>query len=168
MRIEYNQMNFFFHYEKVVLVGDTKLAIQEMNVMTSLIGKNQGIKKTIARIENFEYINLSQSIGVDTIINKKIIAADKIFKFVRKGNVSSVANLHGTNAEIIEFIVKPGTKITKNPINQLSFPIDSNIAGIIRNGIPIIPFGDFQLVENDKTIVFSLTESIKEIEKFLQ
>ena len=143
-------------------------ANSEMNVMTSLVGKNHGIKKTIARIENFDYINLSQSIGVDTIINKKIIAADKIFKFVRKGNVSSVANLHGTNAEIIEFIVKPGTKITKKPINQLNFPKDSNIAGIIRNGIPIIPFGDFQLIENDKTIVFSLTESIKEIEKFFQ
>ena len=143
-------------------------ANSEMNVMTSLVGKNHGIKKTIARIENFDYINLSQSIGVDTIINKKIIAADKIFKFVRKGNVSSVANLHGTNAEIIEFIVKPDTKITKKPINQLNFPKDSNIAGVIRNGIPIIPFGDFQLIENDKTIVFSLTESIKEIEKFFQ
>ena len=143
-------------------------ANSEMNVMTSLVGKNHGIKKTIARIENFDYINLSQSIGVDTITNKKIIAADKIFKFVRKGNVSSVANLHGTNAEIIEFIVKSNTKITKKPINQLNFPKDSNIAGIIRNGIPIIPFGDFQLIENDKTIVFSLTESIKEIEKFFQ
>ena len=140
----------------------------EMNVMTSLVGKNKNNKKTIARIENFDYINLSQSIGVDTIINKKIIAADKIFKFVRKGNVSSVTNLHGTNAEIIEFVVKPHTKITKKPINQLSFPKNSNIAGIIRDGIPIIPFGDFQLIENDKTIVFSLTESIKEIEKFFQ
>ena len=143
-------------------------ANSEMNVMTSLVGKNHGIKKTIARIENFDYINLSQSIGVYTIINKKIIAADKIFKFVRKGNVSSVTNLHGTNAEIIEFIVKPNTKITQKPINKLNFPKDSNIAGIIRNGIPIIPFGDFQLIEDDKTIVFSLTESIKEIEKFFQ
>ena len=143
-------------------------ANSEMNVMTSLVGKNHGIKKTIARIENFDYINLSQSIGVDTIINKKIIAADNIFKFVRKGNVSSVANLHGTNAEIIEFIVKANTKITKKSINKLNFPPNSNIAGVIRDGIPIIPFGDFQLMENDKTIVFSLTESIKEIEKFFQ
>lgn len=143
-------------------------ANSEMNVMTSLVGKKHGIKKTIARIENFNYINLSQSIGIDTIINTKIIAADKIFKFVRKGNVSSVANLHGTNAEIIEFVVKPNTKITSKPINQLKFPSDSIIAGVIRNGIPIIPFGDFQLIENDKTIVFSLTESIKEIEKFFQ
>ena len=143
-------------------------ADSEMNIMTSLVGKSHGIKKTIARIENFDYINLSQSIGVDTLINKKIIAADNIFKFVRKGNVSSVANLHGTDAEIIEFIVKSGTKITKKPLNHLNFPNLSKIAGVIRDGNPIIPFGDFQLQENDQTIVFSLTESIKKIEEFFQ
>lgn len=143
-------------------------ADSEMNIMTSLVGKSHGIKKTIARIENFDYINLSQSIGVDTLINKKIIAADNIFKFVRRGNVSSVANLHGTDAEIIEFIVKRGSKITKKPLNQLNFPNLSKIAGVIRDGNPIIPFGDFQLQENDQTIVFSLTESIKKIEEFFQ
>ena len=143
-------------------------ADSEMNIMTSLVGKSHGIKKTIARIENFDYINLSQSIGIDTLINKKIIAADNIFKFVRKGNVSLVANLHGTDAEIIEFVVKDGSKITKSPINKLNFPNSSKIAGVIRNGNPIITFGDFHLKENDKTIVFSLTESIKEIEKFFQ
>ena len=143
-------------------------ADSEMNIMTSLVGKSHGIKKTIARIENFDYINLSQSIGIDTLINKKIIAADNIFKFVRKGNVSLVANLHGTDAEIIEFVIKDGSKITKSPINKLNFPNSSKIAGVIRNGIPIIPFGDFHLKENDKTIVFSLTESIQKIEKFFQ
>ena len=143
-------------------------ADSEMNIMTSLVGKSHGIKKTIARIENFDYINLSQSIGIDTLINKKIIAADNIFKFVRKGNVSLVANLHGTDAEIIEFVVKDGSKITKSPINKLNFPNSSKIAGVIRNGIPIIPFGDFHLKENDKTIVFSLIESIQKIEKFFQ
>ena len=143
-------------------------ADSEMNIMTSLVGKSHGIKKTIARIENFDYINLSQSIGIDTLINKKIIAADNIFKFVRKGNVSLVANLHGTDAEIIEFMVKDGSEITKSPINKLNFPNSSKIAGVIRNGIPIIPFGDFHLKENDKTIVFSLTESIQKIEKFFQ
>ena len=143
-------------------------ADSEMNIMTSLVGKSHGIKKTIARIENFDYINLSQSIGIDTLINKKIIAADNIFKFVRKGNVSLVANLHGTDAEIIEFVVKEGSQITKSPINKLKFPNSSKIAGVIRNGIPIIPFGDFHLKENDKTIVFSLTESIQKIEKFFQ
>jgi trk system potassium uptake protein TrkA len=143
-------------------------ADSEMNIMSSLVGKKYGIKKTIARIENFDYIHLSQSIGVDTLINKKIIAASNIFKFVRKGNVSSVSNLHGVDAEIIEFVVKGSSKVTKAPIKDLKFPNTSNIAGVIRDGLPIIPFGNFQLMENDKTIVFSLTESIKAIEKFFQ
>ena len=143
-------------------------ADSEMNIMSSLVGKKYGIKKTIARIENFDYIHLSQSIGVDTLINKKIIAASNIFKYVRKGNVSSVANLHGVDAEIIEFVVKEGSKVTKAPIRELKFPETSNIAGVIRKGIPIIPFGNFQLLKNDKTVVFSLTESIHEIEKFFQ
>ena len=143
-------------------------ADSEMNIMSSLVGKKHGIKKTIARIENFDYIHLSQSIGVDTLINKKIIAASDIFKFVRKGNVSSVSNLHGVDAEIIEFVVNEGSKVTKHPIRDLKFPKSANIAGVIRDSYAIIPFGNFQLMPNDKTIVFSLTESIKEIEQFFQ
>ena len=133
-----------------------------------MVAKNHGVKKTIARVENIDYIHLSQAIGVDTLINKKIIAASNIFKYVRKGNVSSVASLHGVDAEIIEFIVKPKSKVTKAPIRELKFPKTSNIAGVIRKGKGIIPFGDFQLQNEDKAIVFSLTESIHKIEKYFQ
>ena len=143
-------------------------ADSEMNIMSSLVAKNHGVKKTIARVENIDYIHLSQAIGVDTLINKKIIAASNIFKYVRKGNVSSVASLHGVDAEIIEFIVNPKSKVTKAPIRELKFPKTSNIAGVIRKGKGIIPFGDFQLKSEDKAIVFSLTESIHKIEKFFQ
>jgi trk system potassium uptake protein TrkA len=146
----------------------TVTADSEMNIMSSLVAKNHGVKKTIARVENIDYIHLSQAIGVDTLINKKIIAASNIFKYVRKGNVSSVASLHGVDAEIIEFIVKPKSKVTKAPIRELKFPKTSNIAGVIRKGKGIIPFGDFQLKSEDKAIVFSLTESIHKIEKFFQ
>ena len=143
-------------------------ADSEMNIMSSLVAKNHGVKKTIARVENIDYIHLSQAIGVDTLINKKIIAASNIFKYVRKGNVSSVASLHGVDAEIIEFIVNPKSKVTKAPIRELKFPKTSNIAGVIRKGKGIIPFGDFQLKSEDKAIVFSLTESIHKIENFFQ
>ncbi|MFL2571647.1 MAG: Trk system potassium transporter TrkA [Parvicellaceae bacterium] len=146
----------------------TVTADSEMNIMSSLVAKNHGVKKTIARVENIDYIHLSQAIGVDTLINKKIIAASNIFKYVRKGNVSSVASLHGVDAEIIEFIVKPKSKVTKAPIKDLKFPKTSNIAGVIRKGVGIIPFGDFQLQSDDKAIVFSLTESIHKIEKYFQ
>ena len=146
----------------------TVTADSEMNIMSSLVAKNHGVKKTIARVENIDYIHLSQAIGVDTLINKKIIAASNIFKYVRKGNVSSVASLHGVDAEIIEFIVKPNSKVTKAALRDLKFPKTSNIAGVIRNGKGIIPFGDFQLQSEDKAIVFSLTESIHKIENYFQ
>ena len=147
----------------IAVTGDS-----EMNIMSSLVANNHGVKKTIARVENIDYIHLSQAIGIDTLINKKIIAASNIFKYVRKGEVSSVASLHGVDAEIIEFIVKPNSKITKSPIRDLNFPKTANISGVIRDGIGIIPFGNFQLTEGDKAIVFSLTESIHKIETYFQ
>ncbi|WP_027418517.1 Trk system potassium transporter TrkA [Crocinitomix catalasitica] len=141
-------------------------ADSETNIMSSLVAKNHNVKKTIARVENIDYIHLSQNIGIDTLINKKIIAASNIFKYVRKGDVSAIANLHGVDAEIIEFIVKPGSKVTKYPINRLKFPRTANISGVIRDNVGFIPFGSFQLKEGDKAVVFSLTESIHKIERY--
>ena len=123
-------------------------------------------KKTIARVENIDYIHLSQNIGIDTLINKKIIAASNMFKHVRKGEISAVGSLHGVDAEIIEFNVKASSKVTKKTINKLGFPKTANIVGVIRNDFGFIPFGNFQLEEGDKAVVFSLTESINKIENF--
>ncbi|MDA7803315.1 Trk system potassium transporter TrkA [Crocinitomix sp.] len=143
-------------------------ADSESNIMSSLVATNHNVKKTIARVENIDYIHLSQNIGIDTLINKKIIAAGNIFKYVRKGNVTAIANLHGVDAEIIEFVVKPGSKVTRKPINRLHFPRTANISGVIRNEVGFIPFGSFQLKEGDRAVVFSLTESIHLIEKYFQ
>lgn len=138
----------------------------ETNIMSSLVAKNHGVKKAIARVENIDYIHLSQAIGIDTLINKKIITASNIFKYVRKGNVSAIASLHGVDAEIIEFIVKPDSKVTKKKINELKFPKSANISGVVRDNKGMIPFGDFELKPGDKAVVFSLTESIHKIEKY--
>ena len=89
-----------------------------------------------------------------------------MFKYVRKGEISSIASLHGVDAEIIEFIVKANSKVTHKPIRKLRFPKTANIAGVIRDNVGFIPFGDFQLKEGDKAVVFSLTETINKIEKY--
>ncbi|MFD1552403.1 Trk system potassium transporter TrkA [Putridiphycobacter roseus] len=141
-------------------------ADSESNIMSSLVAKNHNVKKTIARVENIDYIHLSQNIGIDTLINKKIIAASNIFKYIRKGEINAMGSLHGVDAEIIEFNVKANSKVTKKTINRLKFPRTANIAGVIRNEFGFIPFGDFQLKEGDKAVVFSLTESIHKIENF--
>lgn len=147
----------------IAVTGDS-----EKNIMSSLVAVNHNVRKTIAQVENIDYIHLSQAIGIDTLINKKIIAASNIFKFVRKGNVSAIASLHGVDAEIIEFNVMPGSKVTKGKIKDLKFPKSANISGVIRNNKGFIPFGDFQLEAGDKAVVFSLTDSIHVIEKYFQ
>lgn len=147
----------------IAVTGDS-----ETNIMSSLVAKSHGVKKTIARVENIDYIHLSQAIGIDTLINKKIIAASSIFKYVRKGNVGTIAGLQGVDAEVIEYLVKPGSKVTRKTIRKLNFPKEANIAGIIRNNEGIMPFGDFKLEAGDKAIVFSATESISKIERFFQ
>jgi trk system potassium uptake protein TrkA len=140
----------------------------ETNIISSIVAKSHGVKKTIAGVENIDYINLSQSIGIDTLINKKMIAASNIFKFIRKGEVEEIANLHGVDGEIIEFNVKAGSKITSKPIRDLKIPNSTNIAGVIRNNEGFIPFGGFQMQAGDKVVVFTHTDSIHKIEKYFQ
>lgn len=153
-----NQMDAF-----ISVTGDS-----ETNIISSLVAKNHGIRKTIARVENIDYIPLSQKIGIDTLINKKVIAAADIFRFVRKGDVDAIATLNGVNAEIIEFNVKPNSEVTTKPIKDIDFPKTANIAGVIRDGRGFMPFGDFQLAAGDKAVVFSTTETISRIEKYFQ
>ena len=140
----------------------------ETNIITSLVAKSHGVKKTIAGVENIDYINLSHNIGIDTLINKKMIAASNIFKFIRKGEVEEIASLYGVDGEIIEFNVKSETKITSKPLRNLKMPKSTKIAGVIRDNKGFIPFGGFQLKEGDKVIIFTLKQSIQEIEKFFQ
>ncbi len=143
-------------------------ADSEMNIMSCLVAKSYGVKKTIAGVENINYINLSHNIGIDTLINKKIIAASNIFRYIRKGQVSAIANLHGVDAEIIEFVVAPGSRVTQKSIRDLDFPKEAHIAAVVRGMETFIPLGEFEIVNGDKVIVFSLTQAIHKIEKYFQ
>ena len=140
----------------------------ESNIISSLMAEDLGVYKTIALVENVNYIHISQNIGIDTIINKKLIAANNIFRFVRKGKVEAVASLHGVDAEIIEFELHKKNRLLKHPIRTLHLPSKSIIAGIIRGHKGIIPDGDFQLEINDKVIVLALPEAIHQVEEIFK
>ncbi|MGH1437535.1 MAG: Trk system potassium transporter TrkA [Lewinella sp.] len=140
----------------------------ETNIIASLTAKNHGVYKTIAQVENKEYVHISQNIGVDTLINKKLIAANNIFRFVRKGKVEAVTSLHGVDAEVIEFIVHKPNQLTKKPLRDLHFPEAALIGGVIRGEESLFPDGDFQLEVNDKVIVFTLPEAISKVEKLFR
>lgn len=137
----------------------------ETNIMSCLVAKSKKIKKTIALVENMDYFQLSHSIGVDTLINKKLLAANSIFRYIRKGEVLALTRLNNLNAEILEFKVKASSLVNGEIIRELNFPREASIGGVIRNGEGIIALGDFRITEGDKVVVCCLPKAIPRIEK---
>ena len=140
----------------------------ETNIMSCLVAKSKGVKKTIALVENMDYINISQTIGIDTLINKKLLAASEIFKHVRKGEILALANLKHVDAEVLEFQVSPNSKVTKNIIKDIRLSRNAVFGGVIRDGKALMTFGDFQIVADDKVVVFCLPDAIEDVEKLFK
>jgi trk system potassium uptake protein TrkA len=140
----------------------------ETNIITSLMAESAGVFKTIALVDNTDYTHISQNIGVDTLINKKLIAANYIFRFVRKGKIEAITSLHGVDAEVIEFTIQKENRITKNNLRNLKFPENALIGGVIRGKESIIPTGDFTLQLNDKVIVIAMPDAIGKVEEMFR
>ena len=136
----------------------------ETNIMSCLMAKSKNVKKTIALVENMDYFNLSQSIGIDTLINKKLLAANDIFRFVRKGDVVELAKLNNMDAEIVEFNVSENSKVLNKKIVNLNFPREAIIGGVIRNDEGLIVLGDFEIQLGDRVLVCSSPESLNKVE----
>ncbi len=137
----------------------------ETNIMSCLVAKSKNIKKTIALVENMDYFQLSQSIGIDTLVNKKLLAANTIFRYIRRGEVLALTRLNNLNAEILEFEVKSTSAVNGEIIKELDFPREAIIGGVIRDGKGIIALGDFRIAQGDKVVVCSLPKAIPRIEK---
>lgn len=138
----------------------------ETNILTCLLAKQMGVSKTIALVENIDYINIAQNVNIDTIINKKLIAASYIENYTLSSNISSTKVLNGVEAEAIEFIVEGKSVVTKRKIKDLKFPTGAIIGGIIRNNEGFIAIGDFQIEEHDRVVVFSTPDVIKKVKGF--
>lgn len=140
----------------------------ETNIMSCLVAKSKGVKKTIALVENMDYINISQTIGIDTLINKKLLAASEIFKHVRKGEVLALANLKHVDAEVLELEVLSGSKVTKNLVKDIKLSRSAVFGGVIRDGKALMTFGDFQIEVGDKAVVFCLPDAISDVENLFK
>ncbi|MDG2367905.1 MAG: Trk system potassium transporter TrkA [Flavobacteriaceae bacterium] len=136
----------------------------ETNIMSCLMAKSKNIKKTIALVDNMDYFNLSQSIGIDTLINKKLLAANDIFRFVRNGDIVELAKLNNMDAEIVEFNVSEHSKVLNKKIVNLDFPRKAIIGGVIRNNKGLIVLGDFEIKLGDRVLVCSTAEALKKVE----
>ena len=138
----------------------------ETNILSCLLAKKMGVKKTIAEVENMEYINLAENTGIDTIINKKISAASRIFRHTTNPNVTQVKYMTGTDAEVLEFNVPPNAKITKGTLRSIDFPKDAIVGGGTRNGEPFIATGDTIINANDIVVVFTLPSAYEKLSKY--
>ena len=138
----------------------------ETNILAAMLAKQMGVKKVIAEVENLNYINLAESMGVDTIINKKIITASHIFRFTMSTDVQAIKCLTGSDAEVLEFIVKPNAPATRAKIRDLDFPSGAVIGGIVRSDKVFIAVGNMEINAYDRVVVFALPDAIAKIGKF--
>ena len=140
----------------------------EANVLACVSAKKFGVERTIAEVENIEYIHLAEEMGVDSVINKKLITAGRIFKFTLSGKARLVKYMSGTDAEVLEFTVPPGSAVTKGALKDLAFPRDSVIGGVIRGSEAMIAVGDTRIEAYDRVVVFALPQAVKEVDKFFK
>ena len=138
----------------------------ETNILAAMQAKRMGVKKVIAEVENLNYIRLAESVGIDTIINKKRVTASNIFRFTMSTDVQAVRCLSGSEAEVLEFIVKPNSPATKSMIKDMRLPEDVIIGGIVRGDKAFIAVGDTRINAYDRVVVFSMPDSIATVGEF--
>lgn len=138
----------------------------ETNILAAMQAKRMGVKKVIAEVENLNYIRLAESVGIDTIINKKRVTASNIFRFTMSTDVQAIRCLTGSEAEVLEFIVKPNSPATKSMVKDMHLPQDTIIGGIVRGNKAFIAVGDTQMQAYDRVVVFAMPESIAHVGEF--
>ena len=145
----------------VALTGNS-----ETNILACLAAKRMGVNKTVAEVENIDYIGMAESLDIGTVINKKMISASHIYQMMLDADVSNVKCLTFANADVAEFTVKADSKITKHLIKDLGLLKGTTIGGMIRNGEGILVTGDTLVRAGDHVVVFCLSMMIKKIEKY--
>ena len=150
------------HTEAFVALTDNS----ETNILACLAAKRFGVTKTIAEVENIDYINMAEKLDIGTVINKKKIAASHIYQMMLDADVTNVKCLTFANADVAEFNVKDGAKITRSQVKDISLPRGVTIGGLIRNKEAILVTGNTQIQSGDHVVVFCLEGMIKTIEKY--
>jgi len=142
----------------------------ETNILSCYLAKSVGVKRTIAEVENFDYIALARDMGIDTVINKKTIAANSIHKYTlgEKTAITSSRYLTETEAQVLEIFIQPGMKITEQQLKFLDFPRGAVIGGVVRGKDAFIPKGNTQIKNSDKVLVFAMPNALNEVKKFFE
>lgn len=140
----------------------------ETNILACLAAKRNGVRKTVAVVENIDYIDMAESLDIGTIINKKAIAASRIYEMLLEGKASNVRFLMQARADVAEFEAKPGSRITKKKIYELGLPKGITLGGLVRKGEGILISGSTQIQPGDIVMAFSHNADITRIQKFFE
>ena len=140
----------------------------EANIFACLAAKRFGVRKTIAEVENLDYIPMAEGLDIGTVLNKKTIAASYIYQMLLDASVRGVHNLTSADAEIVEFYAKEDSAITRHKVRHLDLPEEANIGGIVRAGEGILVNGDTQIIAGDLVIVFCKSHVIRHLERFFK
>ncbi|MBO7458877.1 MAG: Trk system potassium transporter TrkA [Paludibacteraceae bacterium] len=140
----------------------------EANIFACLAAKRFGVRKTIAEVENLDYIPMAEGLDIGTVLNKKTIAASYIYQMLLDASVRGVHNLTSADAEIVEFYAKEDSLITKRKVRELDLPEEANIGGIVRANEGVLVNGDTQIISGDLVVVFCKSNVIRNLERFFK
>jgi trk system potassium uptake protein TrkA len=138
---------------------------EESNIITSLLARHLGVKRTITMVSQTNYIPLMTSIGLDAAVDKRIITANAIARFIHRGEVVSVATMKGIDAEAIELIAQENSQIVKKRLRDTKFPNGAIIGAVTRSGNVFVPVGNSYIQPNDKVVVFAIPKAVAQVEK---
>ena len=140
----------------------------EENILSCVVAKKFGVSRVIAQVENVEYLRLAEEMGVDAVINKKLLTAGRIFKFTLSDKVRFVKYMSGTDAEVLEYTAAPGSRITRGTLKEIDFPEDAIIGGVIRGSESFIAVGDTKIEAYDRVVVFALPDAVREVDRMFK
>ena len=140
----------------------------ETNILACLTAKKLGVRKTVAMVENLDYVSMAEELDIGTIINKKTIAASHIFQMMLEADVDNLRSLMLVDADVAEFTAAEGSKVTKRPVKDLGLPFGATIGGLVRNGTGMLVNGNSQIQAGDSVMVFCHEQNINQIEKFFK
>jgi len=138
----------------------------ETNILSSLLARQHGAKRTLTLVNSPEMLGLAPTLGIDACISPRIAAASAILKYVRRGDIVSVAAIEGSNAEVLELQVSSDSSMLDRPLSELAFPAGAIIGAIVREGVYQIPDGESTLQRGDRVVVFALPEAVGKVERF--
>ena len=140
----------------------------ETNILACLAAKRLGVRKTVALVENMDYVNMAEKLDIGTIINKKAIAASHIHQLMLNADVTTMKSLTIANADVAEFVAQEGSPITGKLIREQRFPHGVSLGGLIREGIGMSVNGNTRIQAGDSVVVFATDGQIKKMDCFFR